>query len=179
MPDPIKIPIVGKRIDEVDQVSTLVGTEKIPCVQDSAGKFLTPQDLFDFINPAELRLAVVPILTADVQTLFTIPIQVIAAPGANKINLFSESWFAMTFNTTRYDNANPMVLYQNSPNYVASNDGYIHTANVFNKFNPLDSTSTDLFFVVNTATFVAITTANPPNGDSDVTIIIPYYTIDL
>lgn len=114
----------------------------------------------------------VTIASADVLTLFTTPIQLIAAPGAGYIFYPEKAYLRMAYNSAPYS-GNALRIYQNTvAKPILYTENYTSAFDVACAFNDSEATANDELFLANTATFISVASENPTTGDSDLIIDI-------
>lgn len=167
---------MGKRISELPSATTLAGTEYIPIVQNGATVKTTPADLqtYDSIACTCVKYASVDIPTAQVLTLNSAPVQIVAAPGASKYIVGVRAIFQMTYNSIAYaTNTNLQLLINSAATVQFSATGQLAvTANAFNFMTP--ATGGTISMVANEPLNVNVATGDPTAGNSDITVHVWY-----
>lgn len=157
--------------------TTLLDTDIMPIEASGLTYYFTIETLIGKIwsdNRCTSFCDTITIATADVLTLYATPIQVIAAPGAGYIVYPESAFIRMDYNSATYSGGN-LIIYQNSISYpIFYTDSYTNGADVCNRFSSLESESTKVNFLENTATYIAVSGANPTTGDSDLVIDITW-----
>ena len=119
------------------------------------------------------------IATADVLTLNTTPIEIVAAPGAGyAIEVLSASIKMVYVSATYTTNTNLILITSTGSDKQASTDiGQISTT--FSRFE-LEMSSPDATqYVENQAVVVSVDGGDPTAGDSDITVYVTYRIITL
>lgn len=78
---------MNKKISELNAAASLTGSELVAVVQSGETVKTTAQDIADLASgggDVELLETVVTVNTASILTLFSTPIEIVAAPGAGK-----------------------------------------------------------------------------------------------
>jgi len=121
------------------------------------------------------------IATADVLTLNTTPIEIVAAPGAGyAIQVISAS-FKMVYVTTQYATNFNIQLLTSGANVeqaeVDSLNASVSTIRALDISSTNAPTATQI--IENAALNVTVETGNPTAGDSDITVYVTYRIITL
>lgn len=77
---------MNKKISELNAAASLTGSELVAVVQSGETVKTTAQDIADLATGGDVELleTVVTVNTASILTLFSTPIEIVAAPGAGK-----------------------------------------------------------------------------------------------
>ena len=119
------------------------------------------------------------IATADVLTLNTTPIEIVAAPGAGyAIEVISAS-LKMVYNSVAYATNTALSLVTNTANLFQFQTEIAQTADCFSKFESEDAAPDNIQFVENEALMLKVETGDPDSGDSDMTVYVTYRIINL
>jgi hypothetical protein len=100
---------MAKRIDELGSSVALTGVEPFALVQSGQTLQATMSQVKDFTNPCDILCATVFIEHAQVLTLNSVPVQIIAAQGSGKyIQVLSVA--AKKFSTTAYSTSTDLKI---------------------------------------------------------------------
>ena len=144
--------------NQVDGVLWTRGDSGIECIQGTA----------------KLTIA-----TADVLTLNTTPIEIVAAPSAGyAIEVVSAS-MKMVYNSTPYATNTALVLIASTANLYQTQTVIAQSANAFSKFEPENAAPDNIQLVDNAALNVTVASGDPTAGDSDINIYVTYRIITL
>lgn len=141
------------------------------------------------ISTTQLLSAELTILSADVLTLNSVPIEIIPTPGAGKaIEVISASR-KLDFNTTPYATNTRLILKTTSGNVEIMNWGSgglntnlslsPYTSNILSALTSNSSSSTAQQLFENEGVFVSVLTGDPTAGDSDIKVYVTYRIITL
>jgi len=123
--------------------------------------------------------AKVVIPTAQVLTLNSAPVQLVAAPGAGyAIEVLSAS-LQITFNSVAYATNTNLQLYANGSSEIQTSNSINQVADAFSKFEPEIGATGSIQFVGNEPLMVDVSGGDPTAGDSDITIYVTYRIITL
>jgi len=126
------------------------------------------------IHEASLTIA-----SADVLTLNTTPIEIVAATGAGTaIEVLSAS-MKMVYNSTPYATNTALSLVTNTADLFQFETELAQIADCFSKFGSEDAAPDNIQFVENEALQVTVGTGNPTAGDSDIKVYVTYRIITL
>lgn len=127
-----------------------------------------------------IQCASLSIASADVLTLNSIPVELVAAPGAGyAIEVISASTKLVYVSAAYATNTNLQLLTSGATN-AQFDDGKVLTATVSThwKFEALQPTSaTDTQLIENAALNVSVATGDPITGDSDIEVFVLYRLI--
>lgn len=141
------------------------------------------------ISTTQILSAEVTILSADVLTLNSNPVQIIPTPGAGKaIEIISASR-KLDFNTTPYATNTRLTLETTSGNVeiMTWGTGGLNTNlsvspyffNILSAVTTTATSATSQQLFVNEGVFVSVQTGNPTSGDSDIKVYVTYRIITL
>lgn len=131
--------------------------------------------------------ATVTITSAQLLALFTTAINLVAAPGANKVLEFVSGTLSYIYNTTAYTingSTNLSIKYKDKTGADVSSTrattGVIdQTANVYSLFRPLTAQLALDANAINQPLCLALAAANPTLGDGTLKLTIKYRTYTL
>lgn len=124
--------------------------------------------------------AYLTIATADVKLLFGTPLEIVAAPGANKGIVIEEAVMYLTYNSATYDTNTTLWIVTDTAEiaqfigttYLASSKT---VAIQLNRYGVVGKTQ----IIANKGVNVFVTGGNPATGDSEVIIYVKYTIIDM
>ena len=121
------------------------------------------------------------IASADVLTLNSTPIEIVAAPGAGYAIEVLNAVVSINFNTTPYaTNIQLQLVNPSASNALfAQNtlDASVATRRFLTQQSPIGATDTQI--LENASLQVSVRTGNPTAGDSDITVYVTYRIITL
>jgi len=122
------------------------------------------------------------IASADVLTLNTTPIEIVAAPGAGYAIEVISAFVSIDFNSAAYTTSTEIQLFSTGAT-ESQNKGTVLNATV-TAIRPLNPNTailgaTDTILIDNAALTVKSAAANPTTGDSDITVYVTYRIITL
>jgi hypothetical protein len=136
------------------------------------------------ISTTQILSAEVTILSADILTLNSNPVQIIPTPGAGKaIEIISASR-KLDFNTTPYATNTRLTLETTSGNVeiMIWGTGGLNTnlsSNILLATSVTTTSATAQQLFENEGVFVSVQTGNPTSGDSDIKVYVAYRIITL
>lgn len=127
----------------------------------------------------QIKSASVTIPTAQVLTLNSSPVTIVSGVSG-KILVLVSAIFRATYNSATYaTNLGLLIRHTGSATPITSNSNKLgFTANTINQFTLRDVTNADQF--ISGANIEAyVDSGNPATGDSDITIDVKYYEMDV
>lgn len=166
---------VASKADYADATTFLIqnsnGDTKLASLEDLGANF------FCGVKCARLTIA-----SADVLTLDTTPIQIIAAQGAGTVIEVISGFVSIDFNTTAYSTSTDLIVETaGATKPQLEGIGALNCpSSLIPKFTPVDGQDKGSL-VINAAVNVSVPTAsgNPTAGDSDIEVFVYYRVINI
>jgi len=132
-------------------------------------------------NCACIKEASLTIATADVLTLNSAPIEIVAAPGAGfAIEVLSAN-VSMTYNSSAYATNTNIIVKTNGATDEQYGAGVLNaTVDMQKKLQEITTTTaTDTQIIENASIQASVRTGNPTAGNSDIKVYLTYRIIEL
>jgi hypothetical protein len=138
-----------------------------------AGKVLSPLDA----TSTMLNIAKVTLTSAQIKALYTTPITLVAAPGANSFIALDKVVASLTYSTNNYTGANALEIRETDGSGTKVTADFpaasLNTgANAISEVNPIAANTTR---ILNAAIVCAVPVANPAGNNAAGTIAITTY----
>lgn len=126
-----------------------------------------------------MKVAIVPVSSAQILASYTTPIKVLDAPGAGYVNVVYSVLVKCTFNTTAYTtnlNAN-IVSFSGSEKLMVATGLWGFAASGIDQFFLYNPGASSNQYVVNDILRLATSVGNPAAGDGTATVYVTYTTL--
>lgn len=133
------------------------------------------------LNTTGIESATVSLSAADISTLVSSPVQIVASPGIGKAIEIISAMGSFTYNSVAYDNLAAIIIGSTAPTdgQVVSNNFILSGASsIIFKFGT-DISTYNLVILEDTPIYVSAVGTDPTVGDGTLTIDILYRTITL
>ena len=167
------------KISNLNAATSIADADLLTIVQSGSNKKITGETFRNVLGYIQKKVTV---SSAQLLTLGSVPVTIIAAPGANKYLNILSICVSYNYNSVAYDFSNiesPSFYYGATwtgyaIQYTTINAGADFTINIF----PYNATSSELTLVANTAlTLGTAAGTNPSTGNGDLDVVV-YYSIE-
>ncbi len=154
---------------------------------DNTTQLITPSKVREFAKDTAdtfyaLRVftSKISISSAEILNIFTVPKELVAAPGAGKMINPIAILFVMDYNTTTYSAANSLKLaYDDGVVPLTTHSGYLSQANDYTATFSLGTSINSISSYVNKNYVLTATPGNPVTGNSPIILYVTYSIITL
>jgi hypothetical protein len=171
---------LSKKISALPAKSELVGTEQFEINDSGTSKRCTAQSIADLVIVEDSITALetkVSLSAAQILSLNSSPVQLVAAPGANKVVQVLSVLFKYTFVSAAYATNTTLQIKLGSDVYVAVGSVISETHTFWEGIIPFDFVSAA--DIANQPVTITVQTGNPTAGNSTLKVYLSYRIFDV